>query len=144
MSTTPLPVPRRRFWLLNAILALAVIAAVVTLAVVWLITTPGGARWALDRAAGMFGPEAKLSGVEGSLSSVLRVKSIDVTRKDLQVRIEDLEIERAPGSSWFGRAQFRRANAARIEVRTGSTDAAARIPLSFKPPYPLRVDEARV
>jgi translocation and assembly module TamB len=133
---------RRR--LIFALLAPGALAGLLALGVVWIATTPGGARLALDRAAAYLGQGTKLSGVEGSFTGTLRIKSVDVTRPDLVVHIEDLEIERDPASAWFGRAAFRRLSARLVEVRTASTGATARIPLAFPPPYPLRVEDARV
>jgi autotransporter translocation and assembly factor TamB len=120
------------------------LAGLLVLGVAWLVATPGGTRLVLDRAASFFGQGAKLAGVEGSLAGTLRIKSIDVVRPDLVVHVEDLVIERDPDSSWFGRAVFRKLTAARVEVRTASSGATARVPLTFRAPYALRVEEARV
>ncbi len=141
---SPPPAPRHRRWWLRVLVAILVLLAIVGLAVAWLFTTPGGARVLLDRARSAFAPEATLGGVEGSLAGTLRVKTIEVTRPGLRVRIDDLEIEREPGNLFAGRVVFRRLHAGRVEVRTASSDATARIPLSFEPPYPVRVNEIRV
>ncbi len=133
-----------RRWGLHALLALFALAGVVALAITWLVATPGGASLVLDRAAGLLGQGAKMSGVEGSLSGTLRIKSVDVTRPDLVVRIRDLVLERAPDSPWFGPVVFRKLDAGLVEVRTASTGAAARVPLTFHAPYPLRVEAGRV
>jgi translocation and assembly module TamB len=125
-------------------LALAVLAILLVLGFAWLIATPGGARLVLDRAASALGEGAKLSGVEGSFWGTLRIKAIDVKRPDLVVHVEDVEIERASGVPGFGTVIFNKVNAGRVEVRTASTGAAARMPLTFAAPYPLRVESARV
>lgn len=145
-SEAPVPPPRRapRRWWPHALLAIALLAGVLVLALAWLVATPGGAQLVLDRVAGFLGEGARMTGVEGSLAGTLRIKSLDVKRPDFSVHIEELEIERAPGSAWWGRAVFRKVYAGRVEVRTASTGATARVPLTFQAPYPLRVEEARV
>ena len=142
-APAPINAPRRRWWL-HGLLAMVVLAGLLVLGIAWLIATSGGTRLVLDRAASFVGQGAKLGGVEGSLSGRLRIKSIDIARPDLVVHIADLEIERDPDSSWFGRVVFRKLTAARVEVRTASSGATARVPLAFKAPYALRVEEARV
>ena len=128
----------------HALIAAIVVIGVLAIAVAWIITTSGGASLVLERAASSLGQGAKVSGVEGSLSGVLRIKSIDITRPDLVVRVRDVELERASGGPWFGRVVFRTFNAASVEVRTASTGAAARVPVAFHAPYPLRVESGRV
>ena len=145
-AEAPVPVrsPRRRRWWLHSLFAIVVLAGLLVLGIAWLVATPGGTRLLLDRVASFVGQGAKLDGVEGSLWGRLRIKSIDIARSDLVVHIEDFVIERDPDSSWFGRAVFRKLTAARVEVRTASSGATARVPLTFKAPYALRVEEARV
>ena len=148
MSATPAPVPasapRRRRWWLAALVALALLVLLLVIAVAWLIATPGGARLVLDRAAIALGEGAKLSGVEGSFYGTLRIKAIDVRRPDLVVHVEDVEIERVSGGPGFGPVFFRKVHAGKVEVRTASTGAAARMPLTFAAPYPLKVESVRV
>jgi translocation and assembly module TamB len=144
-APAPAPLPRRpRRWGLLALLAIAVLALLLVAAVAWLVATPGGARLVLDRVAIALGEGAKLSGVEGTFWGTLRIKSIDVKRPDLVVHVEDVEIERAGGVPGFGPVVFRKVHAGSVEVRTASTGAAARMPLTFAAPYPLRVESARV
>jgi translocation and assembly module TamB len=146
MAHDPVPVlerPRRRRWWLYSLFAVTLVAGLLVLGVAWLVATPGGARLVLDRVATFLGQGTTLGGVEGSFAGTLRIKSVEVKRPDLFVRIDDLEIERDPASSWWGRAVFRKVHAARVEVRTASSAAAARVPLTFEAPYPLRVEDAR-
>jgi hypothetical protein len=144
MSTAPAPVPaprRRQRWWLYALVALMVLLILVVLAVAWLVATPGGARLVLDRAAIALGEGAKLTGVEGTFYGTLRIKAIDVKRPDLVVHVEDVEIERAAGGPGFGTVVFRKVSAARVEVRTASTGAAARMPSRSR--RPIRCGSSR-
>jgi translocation and assembly module TamB len=135
--------PRRRWWLYGLAAAGALVVAL-ALGIAWLVTTPGGARLLFDRIANALGESTRITGVEGSLSGTLRISSIEVTRADIVIIIRDLVIERAPGPVRLGRAVFRRVEASLIDVRTRSSGAAARVPLTFEAPYPLRVESARV
>jgi translocation and assembly module TamB len=132
---------RKRY---HALIATTTLIGVAVIVIAWIVMTSGGATLVLERAASMVGQGAKVSGVEGSLSGTLRIKSIDITRPDLIVRIRDVELERASGGPWLGRAVFRKFNAESVEVRTASTGAAARVPVAFHAPYPLRVESGRV
>ena len=131
-------------WWLHVLLAIAALGGALVLAVAWLVATPGGARLIFDRIAASLGKGVAITGVEGSLWGTLRVGSIEVVRPDLVIVIRDLVIERSPEAFWSGRAAFARVEAALVDVRTASSEAAAKVPLTFEAPYPLRVEAVRV
>ena len=140
---TPTPRPRRRrrwplwvTWIVTILAALAIVCAW------WIIGTPGGARLVLDRVTSALGIGAKWHGVEGRLGGKLKVKAIEISRPDLYVRVDDVEMDTEP-LEW-GRLFVHRLHVGRVEVRTASTGAAASIPVTFQPPYPVRVEDARV
>jgi translocation and assembly module TamB len=127
--------------LLASILVLGVIAAG---GLYWIVSTPGGAQLVLGRVANMLGKGAKIEGVEGQLGGLLRIKSIVIDQPDLYVRIEGLEIDSAPFRAFGGRLLVHKLYAREVEVRTASTKAAARVPVSFKPPYAVRLEDGRI
>src|SRR2546423_8506540 len=86
----------KRRWLLGLAWTAALGAAVVILAAWWLIATPGGARLVLDRIALAAGKGARIGGVEGRLGGPLRIGSIEISRPDLDVRIDALAMETEP------------------------------------------------
>ena len=128
------------------VIAVIGIVAIVGLAIVfgawWIVGTPGGARLVLDRIALAAGKGARIEGVEGRLGGALRIALIEVSRPDLYVRIDDVAMETEP-LSWR-RLLVHRLTAKRVEVRTASTGAAARIPVTFRAPYPITLDDGRI
>lgn len=139
----PAPPPRRRRrWGLMALAFLAAMLAIAGAAIYWLVATPGGAQLLLSRAAGMLGKDVKIEGVAGSLGDVLRVKLILIDRRDLYVRIDDLEMDSS--TPFGGTLVVHRLVARSVEVRTPSSKEAAELPVSFKPPYPVRLEDGRV
>ncbi|MGE5616358.1 MAG: hypothetical protein ACM3X5_05535, partial [Bacillota bacterium] len=143
-ATTPPPPPRApRVWPYFLATFAAGIALVVV-GIAWFLASPGGARLLLDRVAAAIGEGTRIEGVEGSLSSTLRIKSIQVTRPGLEVHLEDVLLERQPGSDWLGRVDLKRLEVGKVEVRSESTGDSARLPLGFKPPYPVRVESGRI
>src|SRR6185436_8002774 len=110
----------------------------------WILGTPGGAELVLGRVAGMIGKGAKIEGVAGSLGGPLHVKLIVVDRPDFFVRIEDVEIDSSPFAPLRGRLIVYKLYARSVEVRTAGAAGAARMPMSFKPPYSVRLDDGRI
>ena len=129
-------------WCLATLITLLVAITLVGGGIYWFVHTPGGAQLLLGRAAGFLGKGAKIEGVEGSLDGVLRVKSILIDRPDLYVRIDDLEMDSS--SPFGGLLVVHKLVARSVEVRTATTKEAATLPLSFKPPYPVRLEDGRV
>ena len=129
-------------WGLATLITLLVAITLVGGGIYWFVHTPGGAQLLLGRAAGFLGKGAKIEGVEGSLDGVLRVKSILIDRPDLYVRIDDLEMDSS--SPFGGLLVVHKLVARSVEVRTATTKEAATLPLSFKPPYPVRLEDGRV
>jgi translocation and assembly module TamB len=125
------------------VIALVAVVAVVGMGY-WIVATPGGAQLVLDRLAGMLGKGAKIEGVEGSLGGALRVKLIVVDRPDFYVRVDDVEMETSFTSPFHGSLLVRRLYARSVEVRTAGAAGAARAPLSFAPPYPIRLEDGRI
>src|SRR3954463_675087 len=129
-----------RWIAVGAVLAIVVIVA----AGYWIVATPGGAQLVLGRVAGMLGKGAKIEGVEGQLGGVLRVKLIVVKRPDFYVRIDDVEMDTAPFSPLHGLLVIHKLNVRSVELRTASAAGAARAPVSFTPPYPVRLEDGRI
>ena len=129
-----------RWILVGALLAMLVIVA----AGYWIIATPGGAQLVLGRAAGMLGKGAKIEGIEGRLGGVLRVKLIVVDRPDFYVRIDDVEMETEPLAPLRGRLLVHKLYVRSLELRTAGAAGAAKAPVAFTPPYPIRLDDGRI
>ncbi len=141
----PAPAPaarKRRRWGLVALVTLLAFIAFTGGVVYWIVATPGGAELVLSRAVDLLGKGAKVEGVEGSLGGVLRVKSILIDRPGLYVRIDDLEMDSS--ASFGGTLVVHRLAARRVVVRTASSKDAAKLPVSFKPPYPVRLEDGRI
>ncbi|MGZ5038496.1 MAG: hypothetical protein ACXWGT_17190, partial [Usitatibacter sp.] len=136
------PTRRRRRWGVIVLVSLLALIAAATLGGWWIVATPGGAQLVLARVAGLLGKGVKIEGVEGRLGGVLKVKAIEIDRPDLYVRIDDVEIDSSPFSA--GRLVVHRLAARSVEVRTASSKAAARLPVSFKPPYPVVLEDGRI
>ena len=133
---------RTKRWGLAVLVALIGVLAIGGVAIYWIVATPGGARLVLSRVAGILGKGTKIEGVEGSLSGVLRVKSILIDRPELYVRIDDLEMDSS--APFGGTLVVHRLTARSVEVRTTSSREAAKLPVSFAPPYPVRLEDGRV
>ncbi|HEY4999625.1 MAG TPA: hypothetical protein VII36_10800, partial [Usitatibacter sp.] len=58
------------------------------------------------------------------------------------VRVDDVEIDSSP--PFGGRLVVHRLVARNVEVRTFSSKAAAQVPVSFKPPYPVTLEDGRI
>ncbi len=129
-------------WALAILATLLVMIALAGGAIYWLVRTPGGAELVVSRAAGLIGKGTKFEGVEGSLGGVLRVRSIVIDRPDLYVRVEGLEMDSS--APFGGTLVVHRLAARSVEVRTASSKEAAKLPVSFTPPYPVRLGDGRV
>src|SRR3954462_2176750 len=110
----------------------------------WIVATPGGAQLVLGRVSGMLGKGARIEGVEGQLGGTLRVKLIVVDRPDFYVRVDDVEMDTAPFGALSGRLLIHKLYARNVEVRTAGAAGAARAPVSFTPPYPVRLEDGRI
>lgn len=140
------PAPRRRrvHWAWRVLAVLLVVVLLVLAAIAWIVTTPEGARLVLGRVSGMLGEGARFSDVEGRLGGTLRIGLIEVSQPDLYVRIDGFEIDTSPLDPIRGRVLVHRLTARSVQVHTASTGEAAKIPVTFRPPYPVKVEEARV
>ena len=136
--------PARRRWFVRVLLLLLVLVAVIAGGVAWLLYTQGGARFVLDRVTRAAGEGIRYEGVEGSLGGPMRIKLIEVNRPDMYARVEDFEMETSPFATLRRSLVIHRLQAKLVEVRTASTGAAARVPVSFAPPYALRLEQGRI
>lgn len=136
--------PARRRWMLRVLLGLALLVALAIGAVAWLVTTSGGARLVLGQVVRLAGGGIRYEGVEGSLGGPMRIALIVVDRPDMYARIEQLELDSSPFAPLRGRLLVHRLAAKSVEVRTVDTGAAAKVPVSFAPPYPLRLEQGRL
>ncbi|HET9580830.1 MAG TPA: translocation/assembly module TamB domain-containing protein [Usitatibacter sp.] len=137
------PPPRRRLrWLWWSLAIVAAIVLLAIAAIAWVFTTPEGARLVLGRVSGMLGEGTRFSDVEGRIGGRLRIGTIEVSRPDLYVRVEGFEIDTSP--PLHGTLLVHRLDARSVQVHTASTGEAAKIPVTFRPPYPVKVEEARV
>ena len=125
-------------------IGLALLLVVLLIACIWLFTTSGGARLVLSQATRAAGGGIRYEGIEGSLGGPMRIKLIEVDRPDMYARVEDFEMDSSPWAPLRGRLQIHRLEAGKVEVRTVDTGAAAQLPVSFAPPYPLTLERGRV
>lgn len=140
--SAPSPPRRRRRKLKIAAWIFVVLLLLVAGVAYWIVATPGGAQLVLGRIAGMLGEGTKFEGVEGRLGGRLRIKAIEIDRPDLYVRVEDVDMDTSPPLR--GLLVVHRLHARSVEIRTFSTGAAAAIPVSFKPPYPVRLEDGHI
>jgi translocation and assembly module TamB len=142
------PAPRRRHpwwlralaWLVFIVMVLVVVSAA---AVYWLLETPGGAQFVFNHVTPRLGQGVRIEGVEGAIGGPLRVRLIEIDRPELYVRVDDVDMDtelRAIGT----RLDVRRLHVRSVEVRSFSTGAAATLPASLKPPYPVRLADGRI
>ncbi|MEO7742927.1 MAG: translocation/assembly module TamB domain-containing protein [Usitatibacter sp.] len=142
----PAPKKRRgraRRWMVRSGALLLVLILVVVAGAWWLLTTTEGARFALNYAIRAAGDGVRYEGLEGALGGPMRVKLLEISRPDLYVRIDDLEMQTAL-RELPRRLYVHHLGARAVEVRTVDTGAAAKLPVSFAPPYAIRLDEGRV
>ncbi len=136
---------RRRRWpwiVLAVVLALAALAGG---AAYWLLFTESGARTALDKAAGMLGPNTRIEGVKGRLGGKLHVDRVHVDRPGLQAEVHGLDIDTAPLDPLHPRLDIRDLRADRIDVLTApSSGEAPKEPQSLAPPVPVHLENAHI
>ncbi|HEX4782216.1 MAG TPA: translocation/assembly module TamB domain-containing protein, partial [Usitatibacter sp.] len=128
--------------LATSLIVLAAIVLAIAVAGWWVIATPGGARFVLERAALMMGKGTRVEGVEGRLGGKLRVKLVLIDRPDLFVRVDDVDMDTSLGLT--GGLTVHRLHARKVEVRTASTGAAASLPASLKPPRDVTLEDGGV
>ena len=147
IAPPPATAPRRRSRWMRALawLAVVVVALVVAIAIAayWLLATPGGAQFVFNQVTGRMGHGTRIEGVQGAIGGPLHIKLIEIDRPDLYVRVDDVDMDTAL-TAIGTRLDVRRLHAASVEVRTFSTGAAATLPASLKPPYPVRLEDGLV
>src|SRR5258705_2580509 len=93
----PAPAPRRRGrarrWIVRSLTVVLALLLVLAVCVWWLLTTPEGARFALNYAVRAAGEGVRYEGFEGALGGPMRIKLFEISRPDLYVRIDDLEMQ---------------------------------------------------
>jgi translocation and assembly module TamB len=142
------PPPRRRRsrWM-RALVALVVVvvALVVAIAIAayWLLATPGGAQFVFQHVTGALGKGTRIEGVQGAIGGPLAIRLVEIDRPDLYVRVDDVDMDTTLAAIGT-RLDVRRLHAKSVEVRTFSTGAAATLPASLKPPYPVRLEDGRI
>jgi translocation and assembly module TamB len=129
-------------WLKALALSVLVLVLVALASVWWLVGTSGGASFVLGRAQSLMGKGARIEGIEGRLGGKLAVKLIVMERPDLYVRVDDVVMDTSPNI--YGGLVVHRLFARNVEVRSRSTGAAASLPASLKPPYPVRLEDGGV
>src|SRR6201996_5546946 len=138
---TPPRTPRRR----RVLRALGIVLLVLVLLVVagawWALGTTSGANVLLARAANALGQGTRIEGVEGRLGGAVRIATIEIDRPDLYVLVEGAGLDT---SARPGLLTVHRLHARNVIVRTYSTGAAASVPASFAPPYPIRLEDGLV
>jgi translocation and assembly module TamB len=134
------PASRRRRHI-GALLAGAALLVAATSGLAWL-GSAGGVRWLAARLAPP-GAQVQLDGIDGSLWSSLRVRSLRLADAADTLRADDVTFVWSPRALWRGRLHVLRLAAARVELRRHRTPtAAASPPRSLR--LPLRVDIDRV
>jgi len=145
IESAPPPHTRaRRRWLSRVLALLGVLAVVIALAITWVLHTQGGARFVLGQVTRLAGEGIRYEGVEGSLGGPMRIKLIEVTRPGLYARIEDFEMDTSLLGALRGRLVIHNLHAGSVEVRTASSGEAAKVPVSFAPPYALRLEKGTI
>ncbi|MGZ5673398.1 MAG: translocation/assembly module TamB domain-containing protein [Usitatibacter sp.] len=148
--STPSPSPRedgtrrRRHWLWRMLAVIVALIVVAIGAVLWMLTTPQGARMALGRLQSLLGEGARLEGVEGGIGTTLRIKTIELSRPGLYVLVEGFEMQASAVEPLRGLLHIYRVAAKDVEIRIASSEEAAKIPVTFEPPYALRIDDASI
>jgi translocation and assembly module TamB len=125
-------------------IALGIVLILMVGAATWLLTTSGGAQLVLSQVTRAAGGGIRYEGVEGSLGGPMKIALIEVDRPDMYARIEGFEMDSSPWAPLRGRLVIHRLEAAKVEVRTISTGAAAQVPVSFAAPYPLTLERGHV
>ncbi|HEY2629815.1 MAG TPA: hypothetical protein VGI57_11855, partial [Usitatibacter sp.] len=146
-ETVPATAPKRRRFRWLRWLVLLVLASVLFVCVVayWLVGTQGGAEYAFGRIQGWIGKATKIEGIEGSIGGVLKIKTFEIVRPDLVVRIEGLEADISP--VYFSRLTVHRLHAKSVEVRTAPPQhpgPPSKSPPRFAPPFPVLLEDGAV
>ena len=128
----------------RALALVAILLLVLAGAALWLLKTPQGARFALERATRMAGGGVTYHGLEGSLGGPMRIGVLEVSRPGMYARVEDFEMDASPFKPLAGSLHVYRLSARSVEVRTLDTGEAAKLPTTFAPPLEVRLDEGRV
>jgi translocation and assembly module TamB len=123
-------------WTLVAFLALLVL---VVCGVLWIFNTQSGARFALNQATRFAGDGVRMEGVEGTVAD-LRIATIEVARPGMYALVQGFEMRASPLQPLRGLIHVEHLHAKSVEVRTVDSGEAARIPVSFAPPRPVRLD----
>ena len=140
----PPPPRRRRRWPWIALAAMLAVITVVLLVLAWIFQTTQGTRFLIDRAASLAGEGLRLEGVQGSLGGPMHIQRIELSRPDMYVLVQDIDLDTAPFSSLRGTLFVHKLAARSMEVRTVDTQATAELPQALAPPYGIRLDEGRV
>lgn len=138
------PPPRRTRWLWRVLIALLVLVLVAIGTVTWILTTPEGAKLVLGRMQGMLGEGIRFSEVQGRIGGTLRIGTIEVSRPDMLIVVEGFEMDTSPLDPLRGLLRIHRLEARSVQVHTASTGEAAKIPVTFEPPYPVRLEAGRI
>ena len=136
--------PARRRWFARVLAGLVVLVALAFGAAVWLFTTSGGARFALSQAVKAAGGGVRYEGVEGSLGGPMSIKLIEVDRPGMYARVENLKMDASPWAPLGGVLVVHALEADKVEVRTVDTGEAAKLPVGFAAPYPVKLEKGRV
>ncbi|MEP7259807.1 MAG: translocation/assembly module TamB domain-containing protein [Usitatibacter sp.] len=131
-------------WVRHVLALLGVLLLVIVLGISWVLYTQGGAQFVLGRVVKLAGDGIRYEGVEGSLGGPMRIKLIEVSRPDMYARIEDFEMDSSLFGVLRGRLQVNRLHAGKVEVRTADSGAAAKLPVSFAPPYAVRLERGTI
>lgn len=110
---------------------LALLLAAFIVAAGWLLTTPGGARWLLERTADTAGARLEIDSLEGTLWSGLRLKGTKLERPELAVRIRELDFGWQPLALLSGNISLERLNASGIEILDRRPETGKPVDLSW-------------
>lgn len=83
-------------WLRRAALLLLAALFLLLAGLVWLVATPGGARFALERGAALVGGRLQLAAVEGSLLGPLHLQEVAYADSATHCAVASLELEWRP------------------------------------------------
>lgn len=133
-----------RRWILRSFLVLAILLLAAAGVATWILTTPGGARFALGQAVKAAGGGVRYEGVEGSIGGPMSIRLIEVDRPGLHARVENLRVDASPWAALRRQVVVHALEAGKVEVHTVDTGEAAKLPASLAPPYPVTLERGRV
>ena len=90
------------------------------------------------------GGGVRYEGVEGSLGGPMSIKLIEVDRPGMYARVENLKMDASPWAPLGGVLVVHALEADKVEVRTVDTGEAAKLPVGFAAPYPVKLEKGRV